>query len=166
LSVTRANRRGIAALVVGMAAFTVNDALVKFVARHYPVGEIIFARGVMAVALIGTVLVARGYLTMVRVAAGGPVLLRSAFDALASGLFTAALVHMPIAELSAVALASPLLLTAIGGRVALGIRRRAPVGRDRAWVRRDAAGGQADARDLRCLGTGRTGGGVRVRRRH
>lgn len=110
---TRANRRGIAALVVGMAAFTVNDALVKFVARHYPVGEIIFARGVMAVALIGTVLVARGYLTMVRVAAGGAVLLRSVFDALASGLFIAALVHMPIAELSAVALASPLLLTAM-----------------------------------------------------
>jgi drug/metabolite transporter (DMT)-like permease len=113
LSVTRANRRGIAALVVGMAAFTVNDALVKFVARHYPVGEIIFVRGVMAVALIGTVLVARGYLTMLRVAAGGPVLLRSVFDALASGLFIAALVHMPIAELSAVALASPLLLTAM-----------------------------------------------------
>jgi drug/metabolite transporter (DMT)-like permease len=113
LSHTHANRRGIAALVVGMAAFTVNDALVKFVGRQYPAGEVIFVRGVLAVVLISAALIARGHLPRMRVAASGPVLLRSAFDALASALFIAALVHMPLAELSAVALVSPLLLTAM-----------------------------------------------------
>src|SRR5205085_7098409 len=56
----RANRRGILALVAGMATFTVNDALVKFVARSYPFGEVIFVRGVMAVVLVGAILFGRG----------------------------------------------------------------------------------------------------------
>ena len=68
---TGANRRGIVALVTGMAAFTVNDALVKFVARAYPFGEVIFVRGAMAIVLVGAIVAARGHLTHVRAAVSG-----------------------------------------------------------------------------------------------
>ena len=42
-----ANQRGILALIGGMAAYTINDAMVKSIAHRYPVGEVIFVRGVM-----------------------------------------------------------------------------------------------------------------------
>jgi len=126
----RANRRGILALVAGMATFTVNDALVKFVARSYPFGEVIFVRGVMAVVLVGAILFGRGQVRKIENGIGGPLLWRSVFEAFASSLFIAALVHMRIADLSAVVLVSPLILTAMSVvfyRERVGIRRWAAI---------------------------------------
>jgi len=108
-----ANRRGIVALVAGMATFSVNDAVVKFVAGEYPFGEVIFVRGVMAVVLVGAMAIARGHLTHLRAAASGRVVLRSLLEALASALFIAALVRIRIADISAIVLISPLILTAM-----------------------------------------------------
>ena len=81
MSDLRANRRGILALVAGMATFTVNDALVKFVARSYPFGEVIFVRGVMAVVLVGAILFGRGQVRKIENGIGGPLLWRSVFEA-------------------------------------------------------------------------------------
>ena len=44
MSSSDANRRGILALCAGMAAFALNDTLVKLVAKNLPIGEIIFVR--------------------------------------------------------------------------------------------------------------------------
>jgi drug/metabolite transporter (DMT)-like permease len=107
----RANRRGIAALLSAMAAFTVNDALTKIVVQAYPAGEIMFARGLITVAMLGASLAAMRQIRLVPSAARPPVILRSVFDAAASGLFITALGHMGIAELSAIVLASPLIMT-------------------------------------------------------
>ena len=46
-----ANRRGMIALTLGMAAYTVNDTFVKLVARELPFGEVMFLRGVLSVVL-------------------------------------------------------------------------------------------------------------------
>jgi drug/metabolite transporter (DMT)-like permease len=113
LTPTGANRRGIVALVAGMATFSVNDAVVKYVAREYPMGEVIFVRGIMAVVLVGAMVIARGYLTHLRAAASGRVVLRSLLEAVASALFIAALVRIRIADISAIVLISPLILTAM-----------------------------------------------------
>ena len=41
----RANRRGMFALMGAMAAFAVNDMMLKLTAQRYPLGEVITVRG-------------------------------------------------------------------------------------------------------------------------
>jgi drug/metabolite transporter (DMT)-like permease len=126
-----ANRRGMLALTFGMAAYTVNDAFVKLVARALPFGEVLFLRGVLSVTILLTILAATGGLRHLTSSATPMVLLRSLFDALATVFFIAALVNMKIADLSAVVMTTPLVLTALaalmlGDRV--GWRRWVAIG--------------------------------------
>ncbi len=107
----RANRRGIIALLLATAAFTVNDTLTKIVVQDHPVGEVMFLRGLMTFFFISIVLVAQRETLHLRSTVNRLVLLRSLLDAAASAMFVTALVRMGIAELSAIVLASPLLLT-------------------------------------------------------
>jgi drug/metabolite transporter (DMT)-like permease len=107
-----ANQRGIAALVCGMGAYTINDAMVKSIAYKYPVGEVIFIRGVMTATLIGTAVLALGHARDLRHAADKHVLIRSVFDGISTACFIAALVHMKLADLAAMLQVSPLILTA------------------------------------------------------
>ena len=108
-----ANRRGIICLVTGMAAFAVNDALVKLVALRAPVGEAIFLRGLFTLGFLALALTAMRQFGMLRLALRPLVTLRGILDGFASALFVLALVHMNIAELAAVVLTSPLLMTAM-----------------------------------------------------
>jgi drug/metabolite transporter (DMT)-like permease len=101
------------ALSIGMAAYTANDTAVKAIALHYPLGEVIFLRAIMTVVLLAVMLVVLRQTKSLRLAFSGPVLARSMCDAIASALFVVALAHMPIASLSAIALASPLIITAL-----------------------------------------------------
>ena len=107
-----ANRRGMFALMGAMAAFAVNDMLLKLTAQRYPLGEVITVRGLIASALIGVFLLGFGHLFALRTAFSGLVITRTALDGLAMVLFTTALIHMPLAELSAINLVSPLIITA------------------------------------------------------
>jgi drug/metabolite transporter (DMT)-like permease len=108
-----ANRRGMFALMGAMAAFAINDMLLKLTAQHYPLGEVIAVRGLIASALVGVFLIGFGHLFALRAAFSGIVAARTALDGLAMVLFTSALIHMPLAELSAINLVSPLILTAM-----------------------------------------------------
>ncbi len=126
-----ANRRGMIALTFGMAAYTVNDTFVKLVARELPFGEVLFLRGSLSVAIFVVVLAATGALRHIGAAAKPIVLWRALFDALGTVFFIAALVKMNIADLSAVVMTSPLILTALaaimlGDRI--GWRRWAAIG--------------------------------------
>jgi drug/metabolite transporter (DMT)-like permease len=107
----RANRRGIFALLCATAAFTTNDALTKIVASSYPVGQVMFLRGSMTILAITAALVVLRQIGRILPAFGAVIVFRSMFDAIASATFIAALAHMPIAELSALVLAAPLLMT-------------------------------------------------------
>jgi len=108
---SRANRRGILALVIGMAGYTVNDALVKLVTQSYPVGEAIFIRGILTTVLLGAIIAAAGLLADMRRAGDRHVVARAIADGLASVLYILALARMPMADLAAVLLLTPLLLT-------------------------------------------------------
>ena len=110
---SRANRRGIFALMGAMAAFAVNDMILKLTAQRYALGEVITVRGLIATALVGSLLVGFGQAHAVRAMFGRLVLSRTALDGAAMVLFTTALVHMPLSELSAINLVSPLLITAL-----------------------------------------------------
>jgi drug/metabolite transporter (DMT)-like permease len=126
-----ANRRGMIALTFGMAAYTVNDAFVKLIARELPFGEVLFLRSALSVVILMVVISMTGGLRQVASSATPTVLLRSLFDALGTVFFIAALVNMKIADLSAVVMTSPLILTALaalmlGDRV--GWRRWSAIG--------------------------------------
>ena len=109
---SRDNSRGILALVAGTAAFTVNDTVVKLVTRALPAGEVIFVRGLFTAALLGAIVVALGYHRALPHAFTPTVIGRALLDTASSVLFVLALAHMRIADVSAVVLAVPLILTA------------------------------------------------------
>ncbi len=105
------NKRGIVALISGCALFTVNDTLTKLTALVYPTGEVMFFRALVCLVLIGAVVIyAHGFLRIER-AVQPMVILRALLDASANITFVLALSHMRIADLLAINLVSPLLLT-------------------------------------------------------
>ena len=117
------NKRGIVALISGCALFTVNDTLTKLTALVYPTGEVMFFRALVCLVLIGAgVVYAHGFLRIER-AVQPMVILRALLDASANITFVLALSHMRIADLLAINLVSPLLLTML-----LAFFFREPVG--------------------------------------
>ena len=96
-----------------MAAYTVNDVLVKHILRTYPIGETIFLRGVMCTLLLGGFVLALGHGRTLYTAMSPKLAWRSVFDGLSTAGFIAALAHMQLANLAAVLQIAPLLIVAI-----------------------------------------------------
>lgn len=109
-----ANRRGILAMTGGMAAFVVNDALVKYVSQSLAGAQLIFIRGLFATVLLLAISHAMGLLVGPRSRAREilhrPVLIRSALDAAATLVFLTALFHLPLANATAINMATPLFI--------------------------------------------------------
>lgn len=124
------NVRGIVAMLVSMAAFTVNDVCVKLAAATLPLGEIIALRNGFATAFMIALVVASGTgAGPVRAAFGAGELwrgahrrvlaVRTAGEVAATLLFLAALVRMRIADVTAIMQFTPLAVTA-GAALVLG----------------------------------------------
>jgi drug/metabolite transporter (DMT)-like permease len=131
VTLARANRRGMFALMGAMAVFSVNDMLMKITGQRNPLGEVITVRGLMATVIVGAVMVGMGQTSAMRAASNPRVLMRTTLDGVAMVLFTTALIHMPLAELSAINLVSPLLITALAViifREEVGWRRWTAIG--------------------------------------
>ena len=107
----KANRRGIVLMSAAMAFFVVNDALVKFVSQSLPTAQLIFLRGVMASVLVFAVARHLGATARIVDAARRPVVVRALVDAVASLVYLVSLFHLPIANATAINLASPLFIT-------------------------------------------------------
>jgi drug/metabolite transporter (DMT)-like permease len=125
------NQRGVLAICACMASYTVNDVLVKKILMAYPVGEVIFVRGLLTTAMIGAVALALGHARELRAGPSGPVALRSVFDGASTAAFLAALAQMKLANIAAVLQIAPLLITALSVllfRETAGWRRWAAIG--------------------------------------
>jgi drug/metabolite transporter (DMT)-like permease len=107
------NQRGVLAILGCMASYTVNDVLVKQILRTYPVGEVIFVRGIFAMLLIGAVALALGHRRDILKAVSPLLTARSACDGLSTAAFITALAHMPLANVAAVLQIGPLLITVL-----------------------------------------------------
>ena len=107
----RANRRGIRLMVASMACFIANDSLVKFVSQALPAAQLIFLRGLMATVLVLMVVRATQVPIEPRRLTGGWVALRAAIDALATMAYLVALFQLPIANATAINMATPLFIT-------------------------------------------------------
>ena len=68
MSSARANRRGMFALAGAMAAFSINDMLIKLTAQRNPLGEVITVRGLIATVMVGSFVVAMGQVGALRFA--------------------------------------------------------------------------------------------------
>ena len=109
----RANRAGIAWMVLGMTAFIGNDAMIKAVGERLPAAQMLVVRGVMAITLI--VLVARqlGAMPRIRDVFDRWVLLRASFEGLGTFLYLAALFHLPLGNVTAINQSSPLFVAVL-----------------------------------------------------
>jgi drug/metabolite transporter (DMT)-like permease len=108
-----ANRVGILAMIASMGLFIVNDALVKYASQTMPAAQLIFIRGVMATLLVLAAAQAMGAMPRIREIARGWVAVRGLVDALGSLLFLVSLFHLPLANATAINMASPLFIVVL-----------------------------------------------------
>lgn len=103
---------------IAMAFFIINDTLVKFVSQSLPAAQLIFLRGVFATLLMLAVCSTMGVLR--RGPDGAlpalhllrkPILVRATLDATASMVYLTALFHLPLANATAINMATPLFIT-------------------------------------------------------
>lgn len=106
------NLRGILLMCASMAAFTINDTFMKSVTQTLPLFQTIGLRGLIAVVGLLILAVATGaFKFRPNRRDGWLILLRSLADVAATILFLEALLRMPLANLSAILQALPLLIT-------------------------------------------------------
>ncbi len=110
----RDNARGILAMLACCLAFILNDTMVKSVGETLPLGQIIALRGVIALAAIGFLTWRAGLFARGATLYAAPIGWRTLGEVGSTALYLAALMHIPIANISTIAQAVPLVLTAIG----------------------------------------------------
>lgn len=106
------NLRGTVYMCLSMMAFTVNDTFMKAVTQELPLYQTIALRGGIAVVGLGLIAATTGALRQRLTRADlRLVAIRSLADVLATAFFLTALLHMPLANLSAIMQAMPLAVT-------------------------------------------------------
>lgn len=110
----RDNLRGILAMTAANLSFLLNDTQVKVVGETLPLGEMVFIRGLFASILIGALAVYFGLHRYIGLLLHKTVIWRTIGEMGATILFLTALLHMPIADITAVLQVIPLAITAAG----------------------------------------------------
>jgi drug/metabolite transporter (DMT)-like permease len=105
------NQRGILALITAMACFTANDALLKLAAMSLPASQIMAVRGLFASMLALALVAAVGAIRQLPRLLMPIVLARGVLEGLIAFLFITALEHLPLAIITSILQASPILLT-------------------------------------------------------
>ena len=106
------NARGAVYMMVAMAAFTLNDTAMKVLMQDVPLFQAIAMRGgLMLIGLIGLAFATRQWKPRLPRRDARIVGLRCLAEVASTFLFLAALVHMPLANLSAIMQALPLAVT-------------------------------------------------------
>lgn len=118
-------------MLVAMAAFVVNDSMVKLSSAEMGVPQIMAVRGAMATVLLAALAYARGAFRSPRVILQPMVLVRTVADIGATVFYISALASLPLANATAIFQALPLTVT-LGAALFLG----EPVG----WRRWTAIG--------------------------
>lgn len=118
-------------MMCSMAAFTFNDACIKAVGPQMPLFQLLFLRGLVTSALIYALARHRGAIKL-RLPARDWALIgaRTASEIAAAYFFLTALMHMPLANVTAVLQALPLTVTlgaALFFREAVGWRRMSAI---------------------------------------
>lgn len=109
---TSDNARGAGFMMLSMAGFSSNDAMIKLVSGQLDLYQAIFVRGLMVTALLGAMAWAAGALRRIPAARDRRIVgLRAAGEVGGTFCFLTALFNMPIANASAILQSLPLAIT-------------------------------------------------------
>ena len=123
--------RGILFTVLGGALLTMNDAVLKWLTVDYPVGQLLFIRGLFVLLAISLIVWRSGGLAVIRVNSFRGQALRSGFAFTSGFLFITGLGFLELADAIAITFAGPLFVTALASLLLgedVGWRRWAAVG--------------------------------------
>ena len=104
---------GVGCVILGMAFFVVQDGMMKSLLQTYPIWMLIFARGVMAVLILGPAIVILGGPHRLLSPLWPLHLARAALFASGFSLFYAAFPFMGLAEVSTIFFAAPLMIAVL-----------------------------------------------------
>ncbi|KAA9004787.1 DMT family transporter [Histidinibacterium aquaticum] len=114
------NLKGAGLMMTAMAGFTLNDVCIKALAGDLPLMQVIFLRGVLTSSLIAIAAWWMGALSFAIPPADRRLIaIRCVAEAAAAWFFLTALYHMPIANLTAILQALPLVVT-LGAALVFG----------------------------------------------
>lgn len=116
-------RRGVTSMMLGMASFVTNDMLTKLASATTPTGQLVSIRNITATLLILALIALTGQMRHLHRITDRVILTRSSLDVVATILYLIALFHIPIGNITAINMATPLVMTA-----AAALFLRAPVG--------------------------------------
>jgi len=108
---TRTNLRGIAAMLLAAASFSLMDAGLKLLAAHYPPVQVAALRALASWPLVVAYVAWRGAFASLLRVRWGLHLLRGAIGVATLGMFAYALRRLPLAEAYAIFFVAPLLIT-------------------------------------------------------
>lgn len=112
------NLRGIGLMCLSMAAFTINDTFMKSVTAELPLFQTVVLRGLVAMAGLAAYWVwVKAHQARLSRADWWLINLRSIAEILATVFFLTALLHMPIANLSAIMQFLPLAVTLVAALI-------------------------------------------------
>jgi drug/metabolite transporter (DMT)-like permease len=126
----RENLRGILAITACNALFLMGDTLVKLASSELPLGEIVFLRGIFAVALLTPLVLVAGAHRQAPLLRHWTVVVRTLAEVGSAFMFLTALFHLPIANMNAILQVVPLMVTAAAALFlgeAVGLRRWAAI---------------------------------------
>ena len=115
------NRRGIVFMLAAMSLFVVNDTLMKLARETYPAGQALALRAVFAIVVGFSLVFAAREGDRLAMAFRPRVMLRGMLEAVGALTFGWSLGLMPLANITAINMASPLLIVALA--VLFGIER-------------------------------------------
>jgi len=99
--------------VLGGVLLTMNDAVLKWLTGDYPVGQLLFVRGLFVLAAISVIVWRAGGFAVVRVNSVRWQALRAAFAFTSGFLFISGLSFLELADAIAITFAGPLFVTAL-----------------------------------------------------
>jgi drug/metabolite transporter (DMT)-like permease len=105
--------KGILCLVVAGAILAFTDGLSKHLTGSYPPGQILFFRSIFVFIPIAIMIMRKGGLHTVRFVNRKAQLARGLFAVLTSFMFMVAIKHMPLADITAIMFATPIIMTAL-----------------------------------------------------
>ena len=105
--------KGILCLITAGAILAFTDGLSKFLTDGYPPGQILFFRSVFVFIPIAIMVWCKGGFRTVLIVDRRGQLMRGLFAVITSFLFMIAIKHMPLADITAIMFATPIIMTAL-----------------------------------------------------
>ena len=106
-----ARRRGMALMLLGSVVLTSSDAISKALTERYPIGELIFLRGLFVMVPVLWMVRARGGIAALAVVDARGQLLRAGLFVMSSILFVTSLSYLPLPLVTSLTFVSPIFMT-------------------------------------------------------